>query len=56
MAAERCPVPKVETRSTCVDSRRQWRHARNVWHNSGVLSLLQTLASPFRRLKSQAGG
>ena len=38
--------PKVETRSTCVDSRRQWRHARNVWHNSMVRSMLQTLAAP----------
>jgi hypothetical protein len=46
------PDPKVETRSTCVDSRRQWRHSRNVWHNSGVRSLLQTLATPARRTKS----
>jgi len=33
--------------STCVDSRRQWRHARNVWHNSMVRSVGQTLT--FRR-------
>jgi hypothetical protein len=43
--------PKVETRSTCVDSRRQWRHARNVWHNSMVRSLLQTLAAPVTGLR-----
>ena len=39
--------PAVETRTTCVDSRRQWRHARNVWHNSMVRSVGQTLT--FRR-------
>jgi hypothetical protein len=52
--------PKVETRSTCVDTRRQWRHARNVWHNSMVRSVLQTIAAPFtgrrRGMKRQAGG
>jgi hypothetical protein len=36
--------PKVEINVTCVDSRRQWRQAGNVWHNSGIRSLLQTLA------------
>ena len=54
------PDPKVETRSICVDSKRQWRHSSNVWHNSMVRSVLQTLAAPFtglrRRVKSQASG
>ena len=50
------PDPEVQTRTTCVDSRRQWRHAGNVWHNSGVRSMLQTVASPFKRMKSQPGG
>jgi hypothetical protein len=50
------PDPKVETRSTCVDAKRQWRHARNVWHNSMVRSVLQTVASPVTRMKSQASG
>ena len=40
------PDPQVETRSTCVDSNRQWRHARNIWHNSMVRSVLQTIAAP----------
>jgi hypothetical protein len=51
--------PKVQTRSTCVDSKRQWRHAKNVWHNSMIRSVLQTLAAPFRRNKrveTQASG
>src|ERR1700760_61582 len=43
--------PKVEVSTTCVDSRRQWRHARNVWHNSMVRSVMQT-ATPSRRVKS----
>jgi hypothetical protein len=41
------PDPKVEARSTCVDSKRQWRHARNVWHNSMVRSVLQTISAPL---------
>ena len=59
--------PKVDTRSTCVDSSRQWRHSRNVWHNSMVRSVLQTLAAPVtglgrlmrgskRGMKSQPNG
>ena len=42
------PDPQVETHSTCVDNRRQWKHAKNVWHNSMIRSMLQTLTSPFR--------
>ena len=42
--------PKVETRSTCMDSKRQWRHSCNVWHNSMVRSVLQTLAAPVTGL------
>jgi hypothetical protein len=43
------PDPKVEIKTTCVDSKRQWRHANNIWHNSMIRSLLQTLT--FRRNK-----
>jgi hypothetical protein len=57
------PDPTVETRSTCVDSKRQWRHARNIWHNSMVRSMLQTIAAPVsglgrrgRGMKSRADG
>ena len=48
------PDPKVQTRCTCVDAKRQWRHARNVWHNSMVRSVLQTFAAPFGRVKKSA--
>ena len=41
------PDPAVETTSICVDSKRQWRHARNIWHNSALRSVLQTGAAPF---------
>jgi hypothetical protein len=33
-----------------VDSKRQWRHARNIWHNSAVRSVLQTIAAPVTGL------
>jgi hypothetical protein len=37
-----------------VDSKRQWRHARNVWHNSMVRSVLQTLT--FRQGSASSVG
>ena len=40
------PDPTVETKTTCVDSKRQWRHANNIWHNSMIRSVLQTVAAP----------
>jgi hypothetical protein len=43
--------PAVDTKTTCVDSKRQWRHANNVWHNSMIRSVLQTLT--FRRNKQR---
>jgi hypothetical protein len=36
----------VDAKTTCVDSKRQWRHASNVWHNSMIRSVLQTVAAP----------
>jgi hypothetical protein len=41
----------VTTRNVCVDSSRQWRNAGNVWHNSMVRSVLQTLAAPVTALR-----
>jgi hypothetical protein len=50
--------PQVETRSECIDSRRQWRNARNVWHNAAVRSVFQAAATPFTRpgRRARAGG
>jgi hypothetical protein len=45
------PDASVQTRTVCVDTRRQWRHAGNVWHNSMVRSLLQTVATPVTALR-----
>jgi hypothetical protein len=42
--------PQVALTATCVDSRRQWRHAGNVWHNSMIRSMLQTIAAPVTGL------
>ncbi len=44
------PDPVVETRSTCVDPKRQWRHTSNVWHNSAIRSMLQTITAPVKGL------
>jgi hypothetical protein len=52
------PAAEVQTRTVCVDSKRQWRNARNIWHNSMVRSVLQTIAAPFtahRRRTQRAG-
>jgi len=44
------PDAKVDMKTTCVDSKRQWRHANNVWHNSMIRSVLQTIAAPVTGL------
>ncbi len=44
----------VSTRTVCVDSKRQWRHAGNVWHNSMIRSVLQTVAAPVTALRRRA--
>ena len=44
------PDPAVEAKTTCVDSKRQWRHASNVWQNSMIRSMLQTMAAPVTGL------
>jgi hypothetical protein len=44
------PDAPVTASTSCVDSRRQWRHAGSVWHNSMVRSVLQTLLTPVTAL------
>ncbi len=48
--------PVVETRSTCVDSKRQWRHTSNVWHNSAIRSMLQTITAPVTAVRRKGRG
>ncbi|HEY5390267.1 MAG TPA: hypothetical protein VIJ83_06885 [Solirubrobacteraceae bacterium] len=40
----------VEVQSVCVDRRRQWSRAGNVWHNAGIRSGLHMASAPFRML------
>jgi hypothetical protein len=42
--------PHVDATSTCVGTKRQWRHASNIWHNSMIRSVLQTVAAPVTAL------
>ena len=43
--------PVVDTRTICVDTKRQWRHANNIWHNSMIRSVLQTITAPLHMLR-----
>ena len=40
----------VEVQAVCVDRRRQWSRAGNVWHNAGIRSGLHMASAPFRIL------
>ncbi|HYY82447.1 MAG TPA: hypothetical protein VFD04_25160 [Actinomycetes bacterium] len=40
--------PVVTTARVCVDRRRQWSKAGNVWHNAGVRSTLYAFGAPMR--------
>jgi hypothetical protein len=40
--------PEVTTVAVCVDRRRQWSKAGNLWHNAGVRSTLYALGTPVR--------
>jgi len=44
------PGAPITADNTCVDAKRQWRHAGGVWHNSMVRSVLQMVASPVTAL------
>jgi hypothetical protein len=41
----------VETTVICVDRRRQWRNARNVWHNAAIRSALYSMGAPVRAVR-----
>jgi len=44
------PDAPITAENSCVDKKRQWRHAGSVWHNSMVRSVLQTIAAPVTAL------
>ncbi len=48
--------PVVTPVRVCVDRRRQWSNARNIWHNAGVRTALYTLGAPLRALRRPARG
>ena len=39
---------EVTTEAVCVDRRRQWSKAGNVWHNAGIRSGMYTAMAPMR--------
>ena len=39
-----------ETRVVLLDRRRQWKYARNLWHNSAIRSVLHLGLAPIRRM------
>lgn len=41
---------EVETKTTCIDSRRQWRKAANIWHNASIRSVLYSMTLPPRSI------
>lgn len=44
-------APVVTTTTVCVDRRRQWRNAGNIWHNAAIRSALYALGTPLRSLR-----
>ena len=48
--------PEVTTTVVCVDRRRQWSNAGNVWHNAGIRSVLYALGAPLRALRRTPRG
>ena len=55
-------APRVDTQMVCVDKKRQWSSARNVWKNSAIRSGMYATGAPFRaaakpfKRKSSSGG
>jgi len=41
---------EVETRVVCVDNKRQWARAGNIWHNSAIRSGAYALGAPARAM------
>jgi hypothetical protein len=39
---------QVKTRQICLDSKLQWRYARNIWNNAAIRTFFYVLTTPFR--------
>jgi hypothetical protein len=48
--------PEVTTAAVCVDRKRQWSHAGNIWHNAGVRTAIYTLGAPMRAFRRTPRG
>ncbi len=46
---------QVQTSAALLDPKIQWAEARNIWHNSGVRTMLYTLGAPFRWIGRNLG-
>jgi hypothetical protein len=42
--------PVIETDIVCVDKKRQWKNATNVWHNAAIRSSIYTMGTPLRAI------
>jgi hypothetical protein len=43
--------PEVSAQTICVDRKRQWSRAGNVWHNAGIRSGMHMTGAPLRTLR-----
>jgi hypothetical protein len=41
---------QVQTSAVCLDSKVQWKYAKNIWHNAAIRTTVYALATPFRML------
>lgn len=46
---------RVETHVTCVDRKRQWSRAGNIWHSAAIRSGLYATSAPLRRIRPRRG-
>ena len=42
-----------ETKTVCVDPRRNWSAVKNIWHNPGIRTPLYALGTPFRFMRKR---
>jgi hypothetical protein len=45
------PAAEVDTQVLCVDKKRQWSKARNIWHSAAIRSTLYMLSAPVRLVR-----
>ncbi len=44
---------EVAVETVCVDRRRQWGRARNIWHNAGIRAGLHMAGAPVRLVRGR---